>query len=98
MQPEPSSDEVTRLAAALKERAREPFHGVANAGWMQLTRRALADAEIALTDDQFDRAWRAAWQSAFMGGNFTQDARRILVAARSDPDRSVPTTEDRSSE
>lgn len=69
-----------RLAAALKLRAAEPHHGPAPAGWEQLTRLALADAGIEVTAGQFDRAWRVAWQSAFMGGNFTADARRILAA------------------
>jgi hypothetical protein len=69
-----------QLAAVLKARAREPFSGRPEDGWRELARDALGAAGIATTDEQFDRAWRVLWQSAFMGGNFTLDAGRILRA------------------
>ena len=49
--------------------------------WQQITRYALAHAGITLTYEEFDRAWRAAWKRAFMGGSYTLDARAILAAA-----------------
>lgn len=82
---EPSAFEgqVKRLAAAIKNHARDeaPKGMSVEDAWRDYARTAFAEAEIELTDDQFRRAWRRLWQSAFMGGNYTLDAKRVLAAA-----------------
>jgi len=49
--------------------------------WQAVTRYAFERAEIDITDEQFERAWRVAWRRASMGGSYTLDARAILRAA-----------------
>jgi hypothetical protein len=83
--PDLDEDRVRRLANALAVHARKVWTGGIEEGWRVLTRDAFADAGIPLTPDEFERAWHATWQSAFFGGNFTLDARRILRAAMQHP-------------
>jgi hypothetical protein len=60
-------------------------HATPEENWQQLTRWALDRAGIEANEAQFERAWRTAWQRAFMGGSYTQDARAILKAIRDEP-------------
>lgn len=78
-----ADSDVEALAEGLRAAActdDDPQDSPAEA-WQQITRYALAHAGIEMTEEQFDRAWRAAWQRAFMGGNYTLDASAILRAA-----------------
>jgi hypothetical protein len=78
-----TDDDVRALADGLRDAASTddlPQSTPAEA-WQNVTRYAFDRAEIELSSDQFERAWRKAWQRAFMGGNYTLDARAILTAA-----------------
>jgi hypothetical protein len=78
-----NQDEVHSLAAAIREHAQRPYDGGSViAGWQQLMRDALESAQVSLTPEEFDRAWRWLWKSSFLGGSYTQDARRVLTQAR----------------
>jgi len=83
--PKVSEDEVRRLAAAIRERAKDAeagvYHDLAEA-WQNFTDECLRAAGIELDVGEFEVAAKWMWRSAFMGGNFTQDARRVLWAAR----------------
>lgn len=48
--------------------------------WQDFMRTALRRAEIEVTDEEFERAWRCMWQRSFMGGNWTLDAKAVLAA------------------
>lgn len=82
-EPSASDGQVERLAAAIRNHAREeaPKGTPVEVAWREFARTAFAEAEIELSEEQFHRAWRRLWQSAFMGGNYTQDAKRVLAAA-----------------
>lgn len=79
-------DEVKRFAAAIRERAKEADGGVYNdlsEAWRGFTEECLRTAGIELAHEgEYDVAAKWMWRSAFMGGNYTQDARRVLRAAR----------------
>ncbi|HEX3778414.1 MAG TPA: hypothetical protein VHX38_02020 [Pseudonocardiaceae bacterium] len=77
-------DEVRRLATAIRLHAHdEDVAEISIAdSWRAFTRICMDEAGIELTDTEFRAAWRAMWRSAFIGGNYTQDARRVLKAAR----------------
>jgi hypothetical protein len=81
-----TQDEVVRLAKALKEHAQSSSLslGPISDGWKRLAQDAFSTAEIELSPEEFERAWRRLWQSAFMGGGYLNDARRVLMAARGD--------------
>lgn len=83
-EPSAPDGQVGRLADALR-RYREAPPSISEAtvslGWHDLARWSFAEAGIQLTDEQFTRAWKCLWQSALMGGNYTQDAKRVLAAA-----------------
>lgn len=83
---EPSEDEVRRLAAAIGERAKDvaagTYHGVWES-WREFTSECLESAGIELADEgELELAAKWMWRSAFMGGNYTLDARRVLKAVR----------------
>jgi hypothetical protein len=79
-------DEVRRLAAAIRERAKEAETGVYHdlfEAWRGFTEECLNAAGIELADEgEYQVAAKWMWRSAFMGGNYTLDARRVLWAAR----------------
>jgi hypothetical protein len=81
-----SEDEVRRLAAAIRERAKEAGDGVYHdlyEAWRGFTDECLNAAGIELANEgEYQLAAKWMWRSVFMGGNFTQDARRVLRAAR----------------
>lgn len=84
--PEPTDDEVKCLAAAIfatvKDAGDGVYHDLAEA-WRGFTDECLAAAGIELADEgEYQIAAKWMWRSAFMGGNYTQDARRVLRAAR----------------
>lgn len=84
--PEPTEDEVKRLAAAIAARAKDAeaavYHDLFEA-WRGFTEECLNTAGIELADEgEYQLAAKWMWRSAFMGGNYTQDARRVLRAAR----------------
>lgn len=83
---EPEPDEVRRLAAAIADKARDAgdsvYHDLFEA-WRGFSDECLAAAGIELADEgEYQLAAKWMWRSAFMGGNYTQDARRVLRAAR----------------
>lgn len=84
--PEPTEDEVKRLAAAIAEKARDAGDGVYHdlfEAWRGFSDECLAAAGIELADEgEYQIAAKWMWRSAFMGGNYTLDARRVLRAAR----------------
>jgi hypothetical protein len=75
-----TNNDVERLAAALKDEAAVPWDGNPAEGFREMARHALMQVGLETTDEQFDRAWRTLWQRAFMGGNFTLDAKAMLIA------------------
>ena len=79
-------DEIQRLAEAIRARAKDVAAGVYHGLWEQwrgFTEECLTAAGIELADEgQYELAATWMWRSAFMGGNYTQDARRVLRAAR----------------
>lgn len=83
---EPTEDEVKRLAAAIAEKARDAGEGVYHdlfEAWRGFSDECLAAAGIELADEgEYQVAAKWMWRSAFMGGNYTLDARRVLRAAR----------------
>jgi hypothetical protein len=83
---EPEPDEVRRLAEAIAEKAHDAEGGVYHdlfEAWRGFTEECLNAAGIELADEgEYQVAAKWMWRSAFMGGNYTQDARRVLRAAR----------------
>lgn len=81
-----TDDEVRRLAAAIRDRALEAEDGVYNdlhEAWRGFTEECLNAAGVELADEgEYQLAAKWMWRSAFLGGNYTQDARRVLRAAR----------------
>lgn len=90
-----TDDEVRHLAAAIAERAKEADEGVYNdlsEAWRGFTDECLLAAGIALADEgEYQEAAKWMWRSAFMGGNYTQDARRVLKAARGEDAEAIRT-------
>lgn len=84
--PNVTEDEVKRLATAIRERAHDAEAGVYHdlfEAWRGFTEECLLAAGIELADEgEYQLAAKWMWRSAFRGGNYTLDARRVLWAAR----------------
>lgn len=78
----PDPNKITRLTEGIRVAARLPSTDRETPAeyWKRAGRHAFDTAGLVLSDEEFERGWRALWQCAFMGGNYRSDAIRVLRA------------------